>query len=1174
MILKQLRILLFLLGVSITAFAQTPKVSLEPANATVLDEVTITFDVSGTNVEGLSDIYIWGWSNVGDWQTNGGSWTTSMLNGAKLAPVEGQSNKYTFKLPLTFTDRNNTEKTANNLAELIGVAPNQIESVGYLLRSDDGNTKTGDASITFSELSLTLDVSVAPAKEVYSIGESVNITATASSAADLSIWVNGSEVKAATAVSELSYSYTATVSGSVDVVVKANSDEVSLEETVSFYVKPEVVLAPRPEGLHLGANYNESNPTKVTLVLQDPAKEKEFVNVIGEFSDWVSSETYLMKKSEEADANYFWLEMTVEAGKEYIYQYLIDGSLKIADPYTEKVSDFDDKYIEETRYPNLIAYPENSTSYRASVFQTNQPEYVWSITDFQRPAKESLVVYEMHVRDFTEESTYEAATDRLDYIKELGANCIHLMPVNEFEGNDSWGYNPNFYFAPDKYYGTKDDLKAFIDAAHGKGIAVVIDMVLNHSYNSAPLVRMYNEGDYGKPTAANPWFNVDSPNPTYSWGADFNHESLYTQAFIDSVNTFWLEEYNIDGYRFDFTKGFTQTPGEGHGRDDSRIAILTRMAGEIWNNAGQEDAYVIFEHLADNSEEQVLAAEGILLWGNINHDFRTNAKGGNANLDWQYHGTRGMTQHGVLSYMESHDEERMLYDALNFGKQTSEYDLQDKQTAIQRMKLNTAFFLPIPGPKMIWQFGELGYDVSINQTALGGEVNDGNRTSRKPVLWSYTEDADRASLYKVYQALISLRNEKELYSLSGSDVSLSIGADKVVKEYSLTNGSFTVKVIGNFGVTAEKVAYDYSADGSTWYSYFENGKEVPASSTMLMAPGAFMVLVNEAVTYPETGLVAVGGEQMTVTPAEFTPSTEITVIFDPTVGGAELAEAAEVYMVASLVMDGADSETLANTVDNNTKGKMTKTADGLWEITLTPATYFGLSAEDQPFRLAIQFRNADSSVSVTAAEGKPFFKDFQQFSGDLFVVGSMTEGGWDPFKAEKMENQGDGIYTITLELTGSASEGFKFITAADDWANVTQYGSKDSQVLVEANYEGDDIKLPSGLTAGTYEVTANLSAKTVAFEREDQVTGIEDNLGVGSFKVAPNPFSDWLVVTAEAVQGTVNVVLTDMSGKVITTYEVQATQPVELNTSQLRSGMYLMQIFSEKGREVKKLIKH
>src|SRR5205823_33720 len=116
--------------------------------------------------------------------------------------------------------------------------------------------------------------------------------------------------------------------------------------------------------------------------------------------------------------------------------------------------------------------------------------------------------------------------------------------------------------APDKYYGTKNNLKALIDECHRRGIAVVLDMVLNHSTGNSPMVQLYGTIS-GGPTADNPWFNVSAPHP-YSVYNDLNHESQYTKYFTKNVIKFWLQEYHIDGYRFDLAGGFSQvTKNEG-----------------------------------------------------------------------------------------------------------------------------------------------------------------------------------------------------------------------------------------------------------------------------------------------------------------------------------------------------------------------------------------------------------------------------------------------------------------------------------------------------------------------------------------------------------------------------------------------------------------------------------
>lgn len=175
----------------------------------------------------------------------------------------------------------------------------------------------------------------------------------------------------------------------------------------------------------------------------------------------------------------------LEREKEYAFQYVVDGTIYIADPYADKVLDpWNDSYIPSTVYPDLKPYPTGKAEGIVSVLQTGQTPYQWQVTDFKKPDRNQLMVYEMHIRDFTSEHSFNAAKDKLPYLKQLGINAIELMPVNEFEGNSSWGYNPSFYFAVDKYYGTKNDMRAFVDECHRQGIAVIIDLVLNHSLGS------------------------------------------------------------------------------------------------------------------------------------------------------------------------------------------------------------------------------------------------------------------------------------------------------------------------------------------------------------------------------------------------------------------------------------------------------------------------------------------------------------------------------------------------------------------------------------------------------------------------------------------------------------------------------------------------------------------
>jgi len=502
-----------------------------------------------------------------------------------------------------------------------------------------------------------------------------------------------------------------------------------------------------PDNITDGINY--INDQTVTLLMYAP--EKEHVHLIGDFNDWQKSNDYQLYK----DGDYWWYTLTgLEKGKEYGFQYLIDNSFKIGDAYCEKILDpaFDNQ-IPTTTYPDLKPYPVETEDI-VSIFQTGEKAYNWKMTNFKTPAKEELVVYELLIRDFTKVGTIKAVQEKLDYIESLGVNAIELMPINEFDGNDSWGYNPCFFFATDKAYGTSDAYKAFIDEAHQRGMAVILDVVFNHATAQHPFARLYWDGD--KPAADNPWFNPEAPHP-YSVFNDFNHEYAGTRDYFKRVLTYWLEEYNVDGFRFDLTKGFTQnksTEVTAGNYDASRVAILKNYNDHV--KGVKKDAIVIFEHFCDNREELELAQDGILLWNNLNEAYAESDmgwKGSKSSLNRGSYTDRSWNIPALITYGESHDEERLMYKMQEYGNWTMK---TDKTLRLQRAALGAAFLFATPGPKMVWQFGELGYDISIDQNG---------RTGKKPVLWEYYDETERKELYDTYSTLIDFRMQNpELFA--------------------------------------------------------------------------------------------------------------------------------------------------------------------------------------------------------------------------------------------------------------------------------------------------------------------------------------------------------------------------------------------------------------------------
>jgi len=697
----------------------------------------------------------------------------------------------------------------------------------------------GGADIIIEVFKFVLNVHITSPSQsslVIDLNDTIVVSASATLADSISLFINDGFIKTSENSTLLTDTIFANSYGENHVKVIAYNQPDFVVDSFFYFVKQAPVTETLPAGLRDGINY--TSDTSATLVLYAPFKE--YVFIIGDFTNWLPNEKGYMKVT--PDGKKYWKEIKgLTPGQEYRYQYLVDNQLLIADPYADKLLDpWNDSYISDETYPNLIGYPTDTTSGIVSVLQTAGEEYQWHVTDFQPPDKTDLIIYELLIRDFTASHSYKSLTDTLNYLKNLGINAIELMPVNEFEGNESWGYNPSFYFAPDKYYGPKNDLKTFIDSCHSNGIAVIMDIVLNHSYGQSPLVQLYfdpNAGSYGQPTAENPWYNQQSPNPVYSWGFDFDHESQATKDFVDRVNTYWLTEYNFDGFRFDFTKGFTNTQGDGEAYDASRISILKRMTDQIRNV--NPDAYVILEHFAANTEEKELAEYGILIWGNINHEYNEAAMGYSSNLSWGSYINRGWSVPNLVSYMESHDEERLMYKALTFGNSGNNYNIKEFATAIKRMELNALFFLTIPGPKMIWQFGELGYDYSIDYNG---------RVGNKPIKWDYYSVVERKRLYQVYSALNKIVKEEPLFETNDFDLDVS----GTHKQINLHDNSMDACIIGNFDVTSGDIIANFRQTGR-WYEFF-TGDSIDVTDVnkqITLEAGEYKLYTTQKLTKPD-----------------------------------------------------------------------------------------------------------------------------------------------------------------------------------------------------------------------------------------------------------------------------------------------------------------------------------
>ncbi len=597
------------------------------------------------------------------------------------------------------------------------------------------------------------------------------------------------------------------------------------------------------------------NGNSITFVLHDKdtnGEHKDFAYILGDFNNWKLSNNEDAGSAKNCEmfrddaTGCWWITISdLDPAKEYRYQYhvgdVIDEgyeTLRISDAFSEKVLNAgNDKWINyhHNIYPEeLMEFPAQAID-QVSCVKINRDNYSWTAFEIENPG--SLVIYEMLFGDFTKEASIKAAIEKLDYLETLGINAVELMPVQEFDGNESWGYNPTHYFAVDKAYGTEKDYKDFIDECHKRGIAVIIDVVYNHNTGASPLAKLYWDPKNNATASNNPYFNVKATHP-WSVFHDFNHENEFVKDLVKRSLKYLIDEYNVDGFRFDLSKGFTQQ-NIWDGYNQKRVDIILDYNKAI--KAADPNSFVILEHLGDYGEEKKFVQDGMHPWRKMNDPYCQTALGSNSNSSFSgiYPWLEGFGGTGWVGYMESHDEQRMAYKAQRWGVGTIKTDLGVR---MDQLALNAVCFLSVPGPKMIWQMGELGYDYNKWCTPEGVDKTDSEEyeTSRKPVKWDYLDVPERKALYDVYCKMNQLRNNNP--ELFGKDVNCSFQFETwPLRELSSTVGSKKLQVYANFAGNNAS-GKDLNIPSGTWRNYF-TGESVNAGNYHLET-GKFLVLVS------------------------------------------------------------------------------------------------------------------------------------------------------------------------------------------------------------------------------------------------------------------------------------------------------------------------------------------
>lgn len=728
-----------------------------------------------------------------------------------------------------------------------------VKKLAFVFRNGKATKEgkaTGGADIFLDVYDAGLNVSITnPVNKATEINTTETVEVASTIAANLELFVNGTSVKSTSGTTALSYSITYNRSIDYTLVAKATVGNASVYDTTYVCVPAPVTNQVRPTGVKDGITYS-ADKTQATLVMYAPGKSNIFL--IGDFNDWIQKNSYQLKK----DGNYWWITITgLIPDKLYGFQYLVDNTLRVTDPYTELVLDpWNDKWINEHHniYPNLPAYPTGKTTGLVGTLQGNKPPYNWQVSSFTFQHHDNTVIYEMLLRDFTDEKSLEAAIDKLDYLNTLGVTAIELLPIQEFDGNNSWGYNPNLYFAPDKAYGSPTMYKKFIDECHKRGMAVILDMVFNQANGLHPFALLYWNATANKPAADNPWMNENAPHQ-FSVLNDFDHSFIGTREYFKRVLDYWITEYKVDGYRMDLTKGFTQNSGTESSYDQSRVDYLTEYYHTV--KAANPNAMFILEHLVGGNEENTLAEKGMYLWRNVNNAYSQSAMGYQNGADFN---AMNSFPRKWVGYAESHDEERNFYKAKVYGNGAIK---TDASLRLGRVPLNIAFTVLTPGPKMIWQFGELGFDYSINDF--------GGRTNPKPAVWNWLDDNSRKQAYEKSSKIITLKKMFPKAFMEGNFI-LNIGGGdwNAGKRISLTHGDLNMVMLGNFLPSNSITANPNFPTTGTWYELL-SGDELNVANrnmTLQISAGDVKIYTDRKVVINSSVKNTKSSIEMSITP--------------------------------------------------------------------------------------------------------------------------------------------------------------------------------------------------------------------------------------------------------------------------------------------------------------------
>lgn len=506
------------------------------------------------------------------------------------------------------------------------------------------------------------------------------------------------------------------------------------------------------------------------------------VTLKSDFSNWQGI------PMEKDDGGVFRAQVDLEDGT-YQYKFSVQSKSWFLEPDTwVDIIDPHATNIDDTNQTGIICIKDGKRTVDT---------YVWQHDNKSLPGDHELVIYEMHVGDFSggesdlhPRGSYENVIEKLDYLTELGINAIEFMPLQEFPGDHSWGYNARHFFATESSYGTTADLKQLIDECHDRGIRVILDCVFNHVESDNPLTQI--DHDY--------WFHHEAQDPDNYWGPELNYEhyddnfdTYPARRFVGDVVRYWIQEYHIDGIRYDAAKQI------------GNYDFMHWIVNEAKEAAGTKPFLNVAEHIPETTS--ITNQDGpmdscwhtsfyhtlidLLSEGQYDADRLKDV------LDPRRQGFMGAAN--VVNYLSNHDHDRLL---VKLGNQ----EILD-QTAFRRISLGMVLLMTAVGIPMVWMGEEFGeYKPKTIESAK--------------LDWSLLKNDENRSLFEFIKGLITLRKQTQALYTNNINFFYDALSSKVLAYVRWNDEGSRVVVIANF---SDQYLADYTVtnfpQAGTWHEW-------------------------------------------------------------------------------------------------------------------------------------------------------------------------------------------------------------------------------------------------------------------------------------------------------------------------------------------------------------------